>query len=118
MSHFQSRRVAIFGRAALVFLCVGYVAEAAPGFSCSQYALMAQSASQSKRDTQSRQQKLANPLNDLLDEAQRDIDANNFEAALAPLQKFIAEKPEVPFAHFQLRYAYPSQNHRHQSRAR
>ena len=61
---------------------------------------------QTKRDTQSRQQKIANPLNDLLDEAQRDIDANSFDAALAPLQKFIAEKPEVAFAHFQLAYAY------------
>src|SRR5258708_20295162 len=100
MSHFQSRRVAIFGRAALVFLCVGYVAQAAPDFSCRQYALVAQSASQSKRDTQSRQQKLANPLNDLLDEAQRDIDANNFQAAITPLQKFIPENPEVPFPHF------------------
>jgi len=39
-----------------------------------------------KRETQSRQQKVANPLNDLLDEAQKDIDANNFEAAVAPLQ--------------------------------
>jgi Flp pilus assembly protein TadD len=60
---------------------------------------------QSKGDVQSRQ-RVANPLNDLLDEAQRDIDANNFEAALAPLQKFIAEKPEVAYAHFQLGYAY------------
>src|ERR1700740_895777 len=105
MSHVQSRRVAMFGRAALVFLCIAYVAQVAPRF-FSQYALLAQSASQSKRDVQSGKQKLAYPLNDLLDEAQRDIDANNFEAALPPLQKFIAEQPEVPFAHFQLGYAY------------
>ena len=62
--------------------------------------------SPAKRSTQARTQKIANPLNDLLDEAQHDIDANNFEAALAPLRKFIAEKPEVAFAHFQLAYAY------------
>src|SRR6202035_539084 len=31
---------------------------------------------------------------------------NNFEAAIAPLQKFIAEEPDLAFAHFQLGYAY------------
>lgn len=51
-------------------------------------------------------QKLRNPLNDLLDEAQHDIDAGQYEAAIAPLQKFLAEKPEVAYAHFQLAYAY------------
>ncbi len=55
---------------------------------------------------QSKSQKLTNPLSDLLDEAQHAIDAKNFEAALTPLQKFIAEKPDVAFAHFQLAYAY------------
>jgi Flp pilus assembly protein TadD len=67
---------------------------------------IAQSESKAKGEKQAKQQKVANPLNDLLDEAQRDIDANNFEAALAPLQKFIAEKPDLAFAHFQLGYAY------------
>ena len=51
-------------------------------------------------------QKLRNPLNDLLDEAQAALDKNDFEAAIPPLQKFIAEKPDVAFAHFQLAYAY------------
>jgi tetratricopeptide (TPR) repeat protein len=55
---------------------------------------------------QSRTQKLANPLNDLLNDAQHDIDTGNFEAAITPLQKFIAEKPDVAYAHFQLAYAY------------
>jgi len=55
---------------------------------------------------QSKKQKLANPLNDLLDEAQRDIDKNDFEAAIPPLQKFLDEKPDVAYAHFQLAYAY------------
>ena len=55
---------------------------------------------------QSKSQKLSNPLNDLLDEAQRDIDANNFEAAVPPLQKFIAKKPDVAYGHFQLGYAF------------
>jgi Flp pilus assembly protein TadD len=53
-----------------------------------------------------RTQKLSNPLNDLLDEAQRDLDKNDFEAAIAPLQKVLAEKPDVAYAHFQLAYAY------------
>jgi Tfp pilus assembly protein PilF len=53
-----------------------------------------------------RSQKVANPLNELLDEAQHDIDTGSFEAAIAPLQKFIAEKPDVAYAHFQLAYAY------------
>ena len=51
-------------------------------------------------------QKLRNPLNDLLDEAQAALDRNDYEAAIPPLQKFIAEKPDVAFAHFQLAYAY------------
>lgn len=57
---------------------------------------------QSKKSSQ----KVTNPLNDLLDEAQHDFDNNQFEAALAPLQKFLAEQPDVAFAHFQLAYAY------------
>lgn len=65
----------------------------------------AQSAAAPARG-QSKSQKVSNPLNDLLDEAQRDIDANNFEAAVPPLQKFIAEKPDVAYGHFQLGYTY------------
>jgi len=51
-------------------------------------------------------QKLRNPLNDLLDEAQAALDKDDYAAAIPPLQKFIAEKPDVAFAHFQLAYAY------------
>src|SRR5271156_313287 len=58
------------------------------------------------QSAQSQKQKLANPLNDLLDEAQHAIDKSNFEAAIPPLQKFLAEKPDVAYAHFQLAYAY------------
>jgi tetratricopeptide (TPR) repeat protein len=66
-----------------------------------------QSSSQQKSTpSQTRTQKLANPLNDLLDEAQHDIDTNQFQAALIPLQKFLAEKPDIAWAHFQLAYAY------------
>jgi Flp pilus assembly protein TadD len=73
--------------------------------------------SNTKQATQARPKKIANPLNDLLDEAQRNIDANNFDAAIPPLQKFIAEKPEVAFAHFQLAYAYTALKRGDEARA-
>ena len=102
--------------AAPFFLTVAFVAQAAPGY-CRGAALATQSNSKAKRETQSKQQKVANPLNDLLDEAQRNIDANNFEAAIAPLQKFIAEKPDLAFAHFQLGYAYTALTRSEDARA-
>jgi Flp pilus assembly protein TadD len=58
------------------------------------------------KTSQPSKQKLPNPLNDLLDEAQAALDKNDYEAAILPLQKFIAEKPDVAYAHFQLAYAY------------
>ena len=51
-------------------------------------------------------QKLANPLNDLLDEAQRDIDQKQFEAALTPLRKVLVEQPDFAYGHFQLAYVF------------
>jgi Flp pilus assembly protein TadD len=65
-----------------------------------------QSASQSKPAGQPKVEKLANPLNDLLDEAQRDIDQKQFEAAIAPLQRVLAEEPDFAYGHFQLAYVY------------
>ncbi len=64
------------------------------------------SSSTRAAQTQSKSQKLVNPLNELLDEAQKDIDKNDFEAAIAPLQKFLAEKPDIAFGYFQLAYVY------------
>jgi Flp pilus assembly protein TadD len=55
---------------------------------------------------QGKTQKLRNPLNDLLDEAQAALDKNDYAAAVTALQKFLAEKPDVAYAHFQLAYAY------------
>ena len=77
----------------------------------------AASAQQKSSQPQSRTQKLANPLNDLLDEAQKDIDNNQFEAALTPLQKFIAEQPDIAWAHFQLAYAYTALKRPDEARA-
>ena len=67
----------------------------------------AQSTSHSPSSSgSSRKDTIHNPLNDYLDEAQRDIDKSDFTAAITPLQKFIAEKPDVAYAHFQLGYVY------------
>jgi len=51
-------------------------------------------------------EKVKNPLNGLLEEAQHDIDNSQFDAAIAALQKVIAEKPDIAWAHFQLGYSY------------
>ncbi len=79
----------------------------------------AQSSSTPKprADTISKSQKVANPLNDLLEEAQRDIDKNNFAGAIAPLQKVIAEQPELAYAHFQLAYVYTALKRTDEARA-
>ena len=61
---------------------------------------------QAKPAAQGTTKKVANPLNDYLDEAQRHIDKNEFEAAVAPLQKVIADQPDFAYAHFQLAYVY------------
>src|SRR5262245_28590669 len=64
------------------------------------------SSSKPKPSGQATTKKLANPLNDLLDEAQRDIDQNEFEAAITPLQKVLADQPDFAYGHFQLAYVY------------
>jgi len=115
MKHLRPR-AGIVPQAAPFFLIVAFAIQAAPAYGRG-VALLTQADAKAKRETQSRQQKVANPLNDLLDEAQKDIDANNFEAAVAPLQKFIAEKPDLAFAHFQLGYAYTALKRSDEARA-
>jgi len=46
------------------------------------------------------------PLAPLLRQATDAIDKADFAAALDPLQKYIAERPDDSYAHFQLGYAY------------
>jgi len=53
----------------------------------------------------------------LLEEARRDIDKSNFEAAIAPLQKVIADQPEFAYAHFQLAYVYTALKRTDEARA-
>jgi Flp pilus assembly protein TadD len=74
-------------------------------------------SSKPKPDIPSKSQKVANPLNDLLDEARQDIDKNNFEAAIAPLQKIIADQPEFAYAYFQLAYVYTALKRTDEARA-
>ena len=65
-----------------------------------------QAPAKQKPSGQSSTKKLANPLNDLLNEAQQHINRSEFEAAVEPLQKVIAEEPDFAYAHFQLAYVY------------
>ena len=76
-----------------------------------------QSPDAPSKPVQGKTQKLRNPLNDLLDEAQADLDKNDFDAALIPLQKFLAEKPDVAFVHFQLAYALTALKRTDEARA-
>src|SRR3981081_637454 len=101
MKHFRLRSDALGVPVCSVVLAVALQSALGLGNSPSTFA-----QSPTKQPAQPRPQKVANPLNELLDEAQRNIDSNNFESAIAPLEKFIAEKPDVAFAHFQLGYTY------------
>ena len=60
----------------------------------------------SKQGSKGTKQVIANPLNDLLEEARKDIDQQKYPEAIAALQKFVAEKDDFAYAHFQLGYAY------------
>ena len=104
-----------FSRWAAVAIVIVGARHAVP-ILCAPSVLSAQSPAQEK-SSQTRTQKLANPLNDLLDEAQHDIDTNQFEAALVPLQKVLAEKPDIAWVHFQLAYAYTALKRTDEARA-
>lgn len=67
--------------------------------------------------TSTRTEKIVNPLNDLLDEAQRDIDKNEFAAAIDPLRKVIAAEPNIAFPHFQLAYVFTALQRNAEARA-
>src|ERR1700688_2532380 len=69
-------------------------------------------SAQSQRKTPAKQpansspQEKEDPLAPLLQQANGAIDKMDFAAALDPLQKYIAQRPDEPYAHFQLGYAY------------
>jgi tetratricopeptide (TPR) repeat protein len=100
LAHFRSIAIGTL----LCGLCFAGAQHAAP-LQSNQSPANAQSP-KNKPAVQSKSQKVANPLDDLLDEAQRHIDKKEFEAAIGPLQKFIGEQPEFAYAHFQLAYVY------------
>src|SRR5258708_33595391 len=90
----------------LLFGCLSVVVAQLPSPLLGYQSSLGAQSSKPKPALQSKSQKLTNPLNDLLDEAQRDIDNKNFEAAIVPLQKVIADQPEFAYAHFQLAYVH------------
>jgi tetratricopeptide (TPR) repeat protein len=106
----------LLGRVAAAAVILAGAQHAAPQFGKASTP-NAQAFPQKSTQSQTRTQKLANPLNDLLEEAQHDIDTNQFEAALSPLQKFLAEKPDIAWAHFQLAYAYTALKRPDEARA-
>jgi len=69
-------------------------------------------AAQSQRKTPAKTpatsspQEKEDPLAPLLQQANDAIDKMDFAAARDPLQKYIAQRPEEPYPHFQLGYAY------------
>src|SRR5439155_22875430 len=62
-------------------------------------------------------QRIANSLNELLEEAGRGNEKSNFWAGIAPVQKVIAEQPEFAYAQFQLAYVYTALKRTEEARA-
>jgi len=80
--------------------------------------LFAQSSSSEKsKSPQGTRRVVSNPLNELLDQARAAIDRNDFQAAITPLQKFLAEKDAFAYAHFQLGYVYTALKQAKEARA-
>jgi len=99
----MTRRLCLFAFCAL-FAAIPLLAQASP-------------ATKSKSSTQGTRRTVNNPLNELLDQARAAIDRNDFQAAVAPLQKFIAEKDDFAYAHFQLGYVYTALKNSREARA-
>jgi Flp pilus assembly protein TadD len=95
--------------------CVAAIILAGAQYAAPSIGNVAAPASQPEQST--RTEKIANPLNGLLEEAQHDIDNNQFEAAVAALQKVLAEKNDIAWAHFQLGYAYTALKRSDEARA-
>jgi Flp pilus assembly protein TadD len=74
-------------------------------------------SAQTKAHAQGTRETIKNPLNDLLEEARQDINRSDFQAAIVPLQKIIAEKDDFAYAHFQLAYAYTALKRPKEARA-
>jgi Flp pilus assembly protein TadD len=117
MKHSAVRKACLFAARFAMIVLAFALAQSVERLAGERMIAYAQDASKQKPAGQSKSQKVANPLNDLLGEAQRDIDKNEFEAAIAPLQKVIAEQPDFAYAHFQLAYVYTALKKTDEARA-
>jgi len=92
-----SHSTASWFRVAILLAALALIGDSLPAQS--------QGKSPVKPPTQSASQPKDDPLGPLLQQAKDAIDKNDFSVALEPLQKYIAERPDDPYAHFQLGYA-------------
>jgi Flp pilus assembly protein TadD len=84
-------------RVAVAAACI-----AAPGISIAQ----SKRNTPAKPATGSASREKEDPLAPLLQQANDAIDKMDFATALDPLQKYIAQRPDEPYPHFQLGYAF------------
>jgi len=70
----------------------------------------AQRKAPAKTQASSSAKEKEDPLAPLLQQANDAIDKMDFATALDPLQKYIAQRPDEPYPHFQLGYAYAGLN--------
>lgn len=61
---------------------------------------------QTNSSLQEKAKEKEDPLEPLLEQANNAIDKMDFASAIEPLQKYIAQRPDEPYPHFQLGYAY------------
>lgn len=99
-----------------LYLIVLYAAFAAC-ISGSLFSQFASSQEKARSVPQGTRRTVSNPLNDLLDQAYAAIDRSDFQAAIDPLKKFLAEKDDFPYAHFQLGYVYTALKQPQEARA-
>ncbi len=74
--------------------------------SCISLTAQAQKKTPSKPSTSSTSHEKEDPLAPLLQQANEAIDKMDFSAAIDPLQKYISQRPDEPYPHFQLGYAF------------
>jgi tetratricopeptide (TPR) repeat protein len=84
-------------------IVLGAALLAAPGISS---AAQSQRKAPAKPPENSSAQEKEDPLSPLLAQANDAIDKMDFAAAVDPLQKYIAQRADEPYPHFQLGYAY------------
>jgi Flp pilus assembly protein TadD len=99
------------------FRVIAFGAAAAACASSLFFAQVASAQEKAKTAPEGTRRTVHNPLNDLLDQARAAIERNDFQAAIEPLKKFLAEKDDFPYAHFQLGYVYTALKQPKEARA-